>query len=1006
MKKLLFLATFCVAMFQFIFGQNTIDNPFFDHVPYIGAFGSVDWTDGWSNFDPQNTVYPSTTITIPAGDITANTTWSSGTSPLLGGASFANPKLMDPFFTPVTYIGAFDGTNDWTSGWAEFDPQNAVYPPTTVTIPAGDITSNTLWTNTNIYKLDGWVYVKNGATLTIQAGTIIRGDKGNKGALIIEKGGKLIAEGTAAQPIVFTSNQAAGSRDYGDWGGLILCGNAVINVPGGVATIEGGVGAQYGGTDDSDNSGTIKYVRIEFPGIAFQPNNEINGLTMGGVGTGTQIDYVQVSYSGDDSFEWFGGKVNAKHLIALRGWDDDFDTDFGYSGKVQFAVSLRDPAIADVSSSNSFESDNDGSGSSNTPITSPLFCNVSIFGPKVELGTTVNSDYKRSMHLRRNTRCSVYNSVFAGFPIGLYIDGAAAQANATNNDLQIENCILSGMVTNFTSTFEQNYFTAPFRNNSVLTNNSQLNVADPFNLTNPDFQPQTGNNVYKLDGWVYVKSGATLTIDPGTVIRGDKGNKGALIIERGAMLVAEGTKNAPIVFTSNQAAGSRDYGDWGGVILCGNAVINVPGGVATIEGGVGTQYGGTNDNDNSGVLKYVRIEFPGIAFQPNNEINGLTMGAVGNGTTIDYFQVSYSGDDSFEWFGGFVNAKHLIALRGWDDDFDTDFGFRGMIQYAVSLRDPAIADVSSSNSFESDNDGSGSSNTPVTQPIFSNVSVFLNNSVTLNSDYKRDMHLRRNTRCSVFNSIFAGFPIGLYIDGAAAQLNATNNDLKIQNTILADAASTFFTSGFEQTYFETAFRKNGTLSDIADLMITDPLNLTNPDFLPLANSPILFRSYWCKEVAGTLTYDNTAGTPLSNVTVYVNDGSKGVVMQTVTNTSGQYTFPYVFEGAYTLTASSTTAFGGLNSTDALVIRRHSLGLLTLTGLRLLAADVNESSSINTTDALLVRRRSLSLPVPSWSAPDWLFENPGISIAGSNITQNFKGICSGDVNGSYTPPVAK
>jgi hypothetical protein len=292
----------------------------------------------------------------------------NASSPLLSGASFTDQALNDVFFDQVSYRGAF-GTTNWTAGWANFNPQTTVYPATTVTIPAGDITTNTTWTAANVYLLNGWVYVKAGATLTIEPGTIIRGDKTNKGALIIEKGATINANGTASNPIIFTSNQAAGSRDYGDWGGIIILGNAVINVTGGSATIEGGVGSTYGGTNDADNSGIFRYVRIEFPGIAFTTNNEINGLTMGGVGSATQIDHIQVSYSGDDSFEWYGGTVNAKYLITFRGWDDDFDTDFGYRGKVQFAVSLRDKNIADVSGSNGFESDNDGSGSTNAPFT-------------------------------------------------------------------------------------------------------------------------------------------------------------------------------------------------------------------------------------------------------------------------------------------------------------------------------------------------------------------------------------------------------------------------------------------------------------------------------------------------------------------------------------------------------------------------------------------------------------------------------------------------------------
>jgi hypothetical protein len=471
MKKVLLITAILIAYAGASMGQaiNTIDNAFFEQVPYVGAFGTVNWAEGWTNFNPQTTVYPSTSVTIPAGDIISNQTWTSGTSPVFNAANFSNPRLQDPFFTPVTYLGAFDGTNDWTAGWSNYDPQNTIYPPTTVTVPGGDITTNTTWTSGNVYLLNGWVYVKPGAKLTIQAGTVIRGDKINKGALIVEPGAQIDAQGTSSNPIIFTSNQVAGSRDRGDWGGVIVCGYAVINPIGGTAIIEGGPTTVYGGNNDHDNSGILKYVRIEFAGIAFQPNNEINGLTFGGAGDGTSVEYIQVSYSGDDSYEWFGGTANAKHLIAFRGLDDEWDTDFGYRGKLQFLVSLRDPAVADVSGSNVFESDNDATGSSNTPITQPIFCNVSAF-----LLTPTNSNYKRAMHIRRNSKCSCYNSIFTGYPTGLFIDGSNTQTNATNNELQIENVIMANMTNNFASTFEQNYYQASARHNSTMTNASSL----------------------------------------------------------------------------------------------------------------------------------------------------------------------------------------------------------------------------------------------------------------------------------------------------------------------------------------------------------------------------------------------------------------------------------------------------------------------------------------------------------------------------------------------------
>ncbi|TAF65365.1 MAG: hypothetical protein EAZ55_08885 [Cytophagales bacterium] len=224
----------------------------------------------------------------------------------------------------------------------------------------------------------------------------------------------------------------------------------------------------------------------------------------------------------------------------------------------------------------------------------------------------------------------------------------------------------------------------------------------------------TATNKYILRGFVYVTSGATLTIEPGTIIKGEKATKGTLIIEQGAKIQAIGTSTSPIVFTSDQAKGARNYGDWGGLVIIGKAPHNRPSATA-FEGGIRGSFGTFNDaNDNSGTLKYVRVEFCGIALTTasNSEINGLTLYAVGKGTTIEYVQVSYSGDDSFEWFGGNADAKYLIAYRGWDDDFDTDFGFTGNVQFGLVLRNPAIADQSGSNAFESDN--FGGSGTPAT----------------------------------------------------------------------------------------------------------------------------------------------------------------------------------------------------------------------------------------------------------------------------------------------------
>lgn len=366
---------------------------------------------------------------------------------------------------------------------------------------SGDISTNTSWTNNNIYLLSGFVYVTNNAELTIQEGTIIKGDKATKGSLIITRGSKIWADGSMNRPIVFTSNEPAGSRGYGDWGGLIICGNAPINDPAGEKVIEGGIDATkglYGGTNATDNSGILRYVRIEFPGIAFMPNNEINGLTLGGVGSGTIIDYVQVSYSGDDSYECFGGTVNLKHMVAFRALDDDFDTDFGYSGKCQFMVVLKDSNIADISGSNGFESDNDGTGSLNNPITHPIYSNVTVVGPMINAGTIINSNYKRGAHLRRSVKTSIFNSAVAGYPTGLLVDGANCEANATTDALQYQNNIIAGCTTPLAvasgSTWDiSTWFNQVAFNNSILPNSSDLMLTNAYNYDNPSFMPMVGS---------------------------------------------------------------------------------------------------------------------------------------------------------------------------------------------------------------------------------------------------------------------------------------------------------------------------------------------------------------------------------------------------------------------------------------------------------------------------------------------------------------------------------
>lgn len=355
------------------------------------------------------------------------------------------------WFTLTSYKGAFpvtDGmtgvtSNDWTAGWTNFDPENAVYPSPTMTVSA-DITASTTWTTGSVVLLQNKVYVKNGATLTIQPGVVVRGEYASQGTLLISRGAKINAQGTQTNPIVFTSENAVGNRLEGDWGGVVILGAAVMNQPGGVANVEGVTASadnEFGGSNDADSSGVLSYVRIEFAGIPLQPNKELNGLTFGAVGSKTQLDHIQVSFGGDDAFEWFGGTVSAKYLVSFRNLDDDFDTDFGFRGNIQFALVVRDPDLSDAAGdSNGFESDNEAASPYiSLPITQPVFSNITMIGPKRD-GTGIlplGEKFERGVYIRRNSGTSLFNSILVGWEKGFHAKDAGTVDNFTTNDTAV-----------------------------------------------------------------------------------------------------------------------------------------------------------------------------------------------------------------------------------------------------------------------------------------------------------------------------------------------------------------------------------------------------------------------------------------------------------------------------------------------------------------------------------------------------------------------------------------
>jgi len=352
------------------------------------------------------------------------------------------------------------------------------------------------------------------------------------------------------------------------------------------------------------------------------------------------------------------------------------------------------------------------------------------------------------------------------------------------------------------------------------------------------------NTTYILKGFTRVKSGGVLVIYPGALILGDKSTTGTLIVERGGKIYADGTVDKPITFTSRFPAGQRNPGDWGGIIILGRSGINTATGLdsAKIEGmpaGQDTYYGGQPvvQDDSSGVMRYVKIEFPGVNLTTvaGNEINGLTMGGVGSRTVIEYVQVSYSGDDAFEFFGGTVNCKYLIALGTVDDDLDCDNGHRGKIQFALVVRDSAKYDVSDSHLFEIDNNSNNPSNynSPRTRTIFSNITAIGPN-VYGNPDFLRGAHLRRNMLASIFNTIMMAYPKGVRFDGPGVG-NACNGDtIRLRNNIfagfttaLADTAGGIGSSGFTNgtAWLQTASFSNRVYANNSDVMLSNPFGI-------------------------------------------------------------------------------------------------------------------------------------------------------------------------------------
>jgi hypothetical protein len=399
-------------------------------------------------------------------------------------------------FVFVTSCIQVDINDSASSGSGGTNPDD----PNTTKILVGSYERNiTLAPGT--YTLKGYVYFTAGTTLKIPAGTIIKSDVSQKGALIIERGAKIEAEGTASSPIVFTSGKPAGTRSRGDWGGVILLGNAPTNRPASPAPlIEGGVDRRYGGSVVNDNSGIMRYCRIEWAGIAAEPGSEINGLTLGGVGVGTTLEFIQISYANDDAFELFGGNVNMKNLVCYATSDDDLDFDFGYTGRIQYAVVQRRPEIADTDAGNGVEADNDGSGTAALPYTRPVLSNITWIGPNGDAATQANLNFANRW--RRAVRFEVRNSIMMGFPRGGLSLESASTASAFRTDTSVfRNNLVHSLVDPYrvdasagaVITASEIRAKVEAAGTTTYANAAEIQLEAPFNWDAPNFMPRAGS---------------------------------------------------------------------------------------------------------------------------------------------------------------------------------------------------------------------------------------------------------------------------------------------------------------------------------------------------------------------------------------------------------------------------------------------------------------------------------------------------------------------------------
>ncbi|WP_100643819.1 hypothetical protein [Alteromonas facilis] len=739
-------------------------------------------------------------------------------------------------------------------------------------------------TNDTVWALEGPVFVggdnADSTVLEIEEGTVVFGRTGND-YLVVSRGSQIEAMGTASAPVIMTSfaDVLGDEVGAGQWGGLVILGNAPSNkcpTTGECSLQVEGVqeGAVFGGTDDADNSGILNYFVVKYAGFEIAPDNELNGITFGGVGSGTTVDYLQVHANADDGVEFFGGSVSLKHVVLTGIQDDSIDWDNGFQGKMQYVYVEQDRASGDAN--RGIEADNDGSTPDIEPQSNPMISNLTIIGNNFD-----GEDDSEGVYLREGTGAQIYNMVVTG-PAGMgecfevenstesqanlgdgtitisnsviaCNNGENFKADTANGAVDLEDWFLNVQANNFVSeSVGLNNDGSPTSESVLLGAGADASQVDGF-FDATDFigavgagddwrqgwafgfgggevgvvESQSGcpagttaispvdgstttcqvsgritsdltlteGNLYALSGAVFVggdnTDSATLTIEPGVTVFGASGND-YLVVSRGSEINANGSASAPITFTSRDdlVDDAGTAGQWGGLVLLGNAPSNkcpTTGDCSLQVEGVqeGAVFGGSDETDSSGTLRYVRVMHGGFEIAPDNELNGITFGGVGSGTTVEYLQVHKNADDGVEFFGGNVDVKYLVLTDIQDDSIDWDNGFKGRMQYVVVKQ--AADDSDANRAIEADNDGSNPAIEPQSNPTIANVTIIGNNFD--GEDDSEGVYLREGTGAQLANFIITG-PAGMgecfEIEGSTeSQTNLGDGTTTFTNSVIA-----------------------------------------------------------------------------------------------------------------------------------------------------------------------------------------------------------------------------